>query len=324
MAGRSTAGQMMPPEMSGMIVLFLDMMAAERGAAAHTLSAYRRDLMRFGGFLAERGKDFLTASDDDLSSYMAHLSAQKMAASTAARHLSCLRNFFKFLLIEELRDDNPSQNIARPSATRPLPKGLSLAQTEALIGAAHHLPAQNERQIGDRLRTICLIETLYATGLRVSELVGLPRGGLSGEQQVIIVTGKGGRERMVPLSEPAQKALGDWLAWRDGQKPLAASRFLFPARAKQGHLTRQRFAQILLMLAEKAGISNTKISPHVVRHAFATHLVEHGADLRAVQQMLGHADISTTQIYTAVLDARKRKLVAQAHPLANKPAPSTS
>lgn len=309
----------LPDEMGGHIALFLDMMAAERGASPHTLDAYRRDLKRLGYFLVAHKQDFLNADDTALSAFMASLSEQKMAASSAARHLSSLRHFYKFLLIEERRGDNPAQNIARPSTVRPLPKGLSLAQTEALIRAAHMLPSKTERALGDKLRSVCLIEILYATGLRVSELVSLPRAGLSPEQQVIIVRGKGGRERMVPLSSQAQKALGAWLAWRDGQDKLAKSKFLFPARAKQGHLTRQRFAQILSALAAVAGVTHAKISPHMVRHAFATHLVEHGADLRAVQQMLGHADISTTQIYTAVLDERKRRLVAEAHPLAKTP-----
>jgi integrase/recombinase XerD len=305
------------PDMSREIVLFLDMMAAERGASPHTLAAYRRDLMRLGEFLVARKQDFLSADDVALSDYMGFLAKQKLAASSAARHLSSFRHFFKFLLIEEIRFDNPSENIARPSTVRPLPKLLSIDETEALIGAAHDLPANSEAEQGDKLRSICLIEVLYASGLRVTELVSLPRAGLAQGQQVIIVRGKGGRERMVPLSKPAQRALVAWVAWRDAQPRLAASGFLFPGRSRQGFLTRQRFAQILLDLGAKAGLSKTKLSPHVVRHAFATHLVQHGADLRAVQQMLGHADISTTQIYTAVLDERKKQLVANAHPLAH-------
>ena len=308
----------MTPDMSGQIDLFLDMMAAERDASAHTISAYRRDLVRLGNFLMSRGDNFLTVEPSGLSDFMAHLSAEKMAASSAARHLSSLRHFFKFLLIEDMRGQNPSENIARPSTERPLPKLLSLAETEALIGAAHNLPARTHAEQGDKLRSVCLVEILYASGLRVSELVSLPRAGIQQSQPVIIVRGKGGRERMVPLSPPAQRALADWLIWRDSQKPLAASLFLFPSRSRQGYLTRQRFAQILLQLGAAAGISDKKLSPHVVRHAFATHLVEHGADLRAVQQMLGHADISTTQIYTAVLDERKRRLLDHAHPLAKR------
>lgn len=308
----------MTPNMLGQIDLFLDMMAAERGASAHTIAAYRRDLTRLGKFLTPRGDDFLTVEAAGLSDFMAHLSSEKMAASSAARLLSSMRHFFKFLLIEDIRSQNPSENIARPATVRPLPKLLSLAETEALIGAAHNLPARTHAEQGDKLRSICLIEILYASGLRVSELVSLPRAGIQQAQPVIIVRGKGGRERMVPLSPPAQRALADWLAWRDEQKPLAASAFLFPSRSRQGYLTRQRLAQILLQLGAVVGISEKKLSPHVVRHAFATHLVEHGADLRAVQQMLGHADISTTQIYTAVLDERKRRLLDQAHPLANR------
>lgn len=291
--------------------LFLDMMAAERGASGNTLSAYRRDLTQLSAFLAKRGETLRQAKATTLEAYMGKLNKQQMAASTAARHLSSQRRFYKFLQSENLRDDNPALSLKRPRLSRPLPKLLSLDETERLIAAANNLPAESDKQMRDRLRAICLIEVLYATGLRVSELVSLPRRAANAQNRVLIVRGKGGRERMVPLSKPALRALE---AWRISVPET--EKFLFPARGKSGHLTRQRFAQILEKLAIGAGLSPARISPHVVRHAFATHLVENGADLRAVQHMLGHADISTTQIYTHVLEARKKALLNDSHPLA--------
>jgi integrase/recombinase XerD len=291
--------------------LFLDMMAAERGASANTLAAYRRDLQQVAAFLAKKGESLSAASAQNLHAYMAALTKRDMAASTAARHLSSQRRFFKFLQAEGVREDDPSAQLKRPRLTRPLPKLLSLDETERLIEAAHNLPQDSDKRAHDRLRAICLIEVLYATGLRVSELVSLPRRAAQGGRRMLMVRGKGGRERMVPLSEQALQAL---TAWRthvpDGEA------FLFPARGKAGHLTRQRFTQILEKLAIAAGLPPARISPHVLRHAFATHLVEHGADLRAVQHMLGHADISTTQIYTHILQERKKALLNDAHPLA--------
>lgn len=298
--------------MSRALDLFLDMMAAERGAAANTQAAYRRDLEKLSGFLAARGRAPEQAMPADLEAYMSRLHADGLAASTAARHLSALRHFYKFLVLEDIRPDNPAETLQRPQTRRPLPKHLSPAETERLIAAAHELPQGTAKEQADRRRAVCLIELLYATGLRVSELVSLPRHAFDGP--LLIVRGKGGRDRMVPMSEPARAAVADWLAGQDAAQQ--ASPFLFPARGKTGHLTRQRFAQILDGLARRAGLGDRKISPHVLRHAFATHLVERGAGLRAVQQMLGHADISTTQIYTHVLDARKQELMQQAHPLA--------
>ena len=291
--------------------LFLDMMAAERGASTNTLAAYRRDLKGLAQFLEKKGESLSTASADNLRAYMVSLNQRDMAASTAARHLSSQRRFFKFLQAEGLREDDPSARLKRPRLQRPLPKLLSFEETERLIAAAHDLPQDSDKQAHDRLRTICLIEVLYATGLRVSELVGLPRRAAQGDRRMLMVRGKGGRERMVPLSEPAMRALAVWRALVP-----EAEAFLFPARGKSGHLTRQRFAQILQKLAIAAGLPPARISPHVLRHAFATHLVEHGADLRAVQHMLGHADISTTQIYTHILEERKKALLQDAHPLA--------
>lgn len=295
------------------LALFLDMMAAERGASANTLAAYRRDLTQLNEFLNGRGEMLSTATAASLEAYMARLANQKMAASTAARHLSSQRRFYTFLQAEGLREDHPAERLKRPRTRRPLPKLLSPDETERLIKAAYDMPQDSAGHVKARLRAICLIELLYATGLRVSELVGLPRHAANSDARVLIVRGKGGRERMVPLSDAARRALD---AWRETVP--AGEGYLFPARGKSGHLTRQRFAQILEALAIAAGLSPTRISPHVVRHAFATHLVENGADLRAVQQMLGHADISTTQIYTHVLEARKKTLLDENHPLARQ------
>ena len=291
--------------------LFLDMMAAERGASAHTLAAYRRDLENLAGFLSKRKSHLGKANSNDLDAYMGDLNARGMAAATAARHLSSIKHFYKFLQAEALRKDNPADKLRRPKAQRPLPKLLSVAETEALIAAAYALPQKSDKQAHDRLRAICLIEVLYATGLRVSELVSLPARAAQGDARVLMVRGKGGRERMVPLSEPAKQALTNWRAVLDDR-----ASYLFPAGSKVGHLSRQRFTQILEHLAVQCGLSARRVSPHVVRHAFATHLVENGADLRAVQHMLGHADISTTQIYTHVLEERKKKLLVESHPLA--------
>lgn len=294
------------------IALFLDMMSAERGASPHTRAAYGRDLNNLAGFLNRRKIDLQQASEADLSDYMSWLNQQGMAASTVARHLSSLRHFYKFLLLEESRADNPTEALKRPQTQRPLPKLLSLAETEALIHAAQSLPQESQAEKAKRARAICLIEVLYATGLRVSELVSLPRAAMDGP--LLIVRGKGGRDRLVPLSEPARVAIADWQAQQSAREK--ASTYLFPAGGKAGHLTRQRLSQILDDLARRAGLDGKRVSPHVLRHAFATHLVERGADLRAVQQMLGHADISTTQIYAHVLDERKKQLVAKGHPLA--------
>jgi integrase/recombinase XerD len=299
-----------PQNSDKVLALFLDMMAAERGASANTLAAYQRDLVQLAAFLETSGETLSTTQGETLAAYMSHLKKQQMAASTMARHLSSQRRFYQFLHSEGLRDDNPALQLKRPRTNRPLPKLLSPEETERLIAAAYKLPDESPKEQEMRTRSICLIEVLYATGLRVSELVGLPRHAANPAKRVLIVRGKGGRERMVPLSEPAQAALAAWWPFvGDDEK------FLFPARGKAGHLTRQRFAQILQRLAVAAGLSPARISPHLVRHAFATHLVENGADLRAVQHMLGHADISTTQIYTHVVQARKEKLLEESHPL---------
>ncbi|RKQ68320.1 site-specific tyrosine recombinase XerD [Oceanibaculum indicum] len=290
---------------------FLEMLVAERGIAANTLQAYRRDLEDFTDFLTRRKRSTDAASTADIRDYMAGLSRAGMAASTSARRLSALRQFHKFLHAEGFREDNPCTVVDAPRRSRPLPKILSEAEVEKLLDAASALPGP------EGARMLALLELLYASGLRVSELVGLPLAAVTRDTGMLIVRGKGGKERMVPLTEAAIRAVAAYREDRDaflkeGQK----SPFLFPSRGESGHLTRHRFAQMLKELAISAGIDHEKVSPHVLRHAFATHLLDHGADLRSVQQMLGHADISTTQIYTHVVEERLRRLVEQHHPLA--------
>ncbi len=287
------------------------MLAAERGASANTIAAYRRDLEDYLAFAAQRKATALSADSAAIRAYLARMDRSGLKASTAARRLSAIRQFHRFLYAEELRGDDPTTVIDSPRTRRPLPKILSEEDVDAMLRAAH----ASERP--DGLRMACLLEVLYATGLRVSELVGLPFAAVARQQDFIVVRGKGERERLVPLSEPAKASLAAYKEVRhrflNGKAP---SRFLFPSRAKEGHLTRQRFAQMLKELAIGCGIEPRRVSPHVLRHAFASHLLAHGADLRAVQQMLGHADISTTQIYTHVLDERLKRLVAEGHPLA--------
>ncbi len=307
---------------------FLEMLAAERGAAANTREAYGRDLADFSGFLARRGRAVHQAGAADLRAYLGQLNDAGMAPRTAARRLSTLRQFHRFLFGEGLRADDPTAGLDSPRQGRALPKVLSETEVEALLAAARAWPGA----AGTRL--VALLELLYATGLRVSELVALPAAAAARDPRVLIVTGKGGKERMVPLSEPARDALKRYraAAGKRGRgasteapaaqaprAPQAPSKWLFPSRGAAGHLTRQRVAQLLKELAVAAGIDPAKVSPHVLRHAFASHLLDHGADLRAVQKMLGHADISTTQIYTHVLDARLKALVRDHHPLSDAP-----
>ncbi|GIL00396.1 MAG: tyrosine recombinase XerD [Alphaproteobacteria bacterium] len=297
---------------------FLEMMSAERGAAANTLAAYRRDLGDYGAFLAAIGRDFLTAATDDIRRHLAALAADRLAASSQARHLSAMRQFHRFLYAEGLRGDDPTAPLSAPRRRRPLPRVMSEADVDRLIGQAE-MEAAGGGSATRRLRAarmLALIELLYSTGMRVSELVGLPVGAARARQPFIVVTGKGNRERMVPISERAAAAMSAFLVLRAGSPRHAGSRFLFAAAAAQGHLTRQAFARDLKGLCARAGLVADKVSPHVLRHAFASHLLQNGADLRVVQQLLGHADISTTQIYTHVLDERLRRLVEEKHPLA--------
>jgi integrase/recombinase XerD len=295
------------------------MLMAERGAAAHTVEAYTRDLSEFLAFLAAKGKEAKTASAEHLRGFLASLASRGLAPTSRARKLSAIRQFFRFLLAEGIRADDPCSAIDSPKLGRPLPKILSLAEVETLLKTASDASEETTEGLARRraLRLYALLETLYATGLRVSELISLPRGVLTADDRVLTVKGKGGRERLVPLNEAARKALAAHLAavGEDEAKGKSASPWLFPSSGGQ-HLTRQRLGQELKALALAAGIEPARVSPHVLRHAFASHLLERGADLRTVQQLLGHADISTTQIYTHVIEERLRRLVEQHHPLA--------
>ena len=295
------------------------MLSAERGAAGNTLEAYRRDLLDFAQFLLPRKRTVQHADAGDLSAYLAWLHDQGLAASTAARRLSALKQFYLFLFSEGTRTDNPTSAIDSPKLGRPLPKVLSEAEVSSLLKATSDAAAQARGKSRLKaLRLSCLLELLYATGLRVSELVSLKRRVIGDDDRFLIVRGKGGRERLVPLSAAARQAVLDYAAALKQVEDVSGKRseWLFPSSAKGGHLTRQRFGQELKSLAAQAGIATERVSPHVLRHAFASHLLANGADLRAVQQMLGHADISTTQIYTHVLDERLKQLVQDHHPLA--------
>jgi integrase/recombinase XerD len=295
------------------------MLTAERGAAAHTVEAYTRDLADFLAFIAAKGKTAKTATADHLRAYLAGLARKGLAPTSRARKLSAIRQFFRFLLAEGLRAGDPCSAIDSPKLGRPLPKILSLAEVEMLLETARQASENAEEGVARRraLRLYAALETLYATGLRVSELIALPRNVLIADDRVLTIKGKGGRERLVPLNEAAQTALQAHLAavHADEKEGKRVSSWLFPSTGGQ-HLTRQRFGQELKALALAAGIEPARVSPHVLRHAFASHLLERGADLRTVQQLLGHADISTTQIYTHVIEERLRRLVEQHHPLA--------
>ncbi|MCA3573920.1 MAG: site-specific tyrosine recombinase XerD [Aestuariivirga sp.] len=287
------------------------MMAAERGAAPNTLAAYRRDLEAYA---ADCGTDVKAAGPDAIRAHLAGLAAQGLAKSSAARKLSAIRQFHRFLHGDGLSRDNPATAIDSPRAARPLPKTISRQEVERLAETARaRVKAAKGKQLLKAWRMLAMIELLYATGLRVSELVGLTRTAATAEKDFILVRGKGGRERLVPVSGPAREALAGYLAVLGAQ-----SKWLFPSSGAAGHLTRQHFAIELKALAREAGLAPGAISPHVLRHGFATHLLDGGADLRAVQQMLGHADISTTQIYTHVQADRLRDVVEAHHPLAKK------
>lgn len=301
------------------ISAFLDAQAAELNAARNTLLAYGRDLKDFAAWLARRGPGVADCAQGDIEAYLVSCDAQGLSRATRARRLSAIRQLFRFAYDEGWRNDNPALRLSGPGRAPRLPKTLSTDEVGALLAAARDFG----RERADRLRMSCLMELLYATGLRVSELVSLPVSAARGDPRMILVRGKGGKERMVPLSAPARAALGEWLACRDAAEELArrergqpASRYLFPARGAEGHLTRQGFHGLLKELSARAGLDPARVTPHVLRHAFATHLLAGGADLRAIQTMLGHADVSTTEIYTHVLDERLRALVLEHHPLA--------
>jgi integrase/recombinase XerD len=306
-----------PNHLSG----FLEMLAAERGAVTNTLEAYRRDLEDFLGFIMERGRTIGEVRGADINAYLKAAGEAGLAATSRARRLSAIRQFFKFLAAEGYVEGDPAHGVCTPKNRRALPATLSVAEVDHLIEAARRgIDGTSGRDRIRALRMHCLIEVLYATGMRVSELVSLPRSVLQGDARVLVIRGKGRRERLVPLNAPARAALDRYLAVgqdaEDGVAAMLKTKWLFPSKAAQGHLTRQRFAQELKQLAQAAGIDGDRVSPHVLRHAFASHLLDRGADLRSVQQLLGHADISTTQIYTHVLEERLKKLVQEHHPLA--------
>ena len=298
---------------------FLEAQAAELGAATNTLLAYGRDLKDFAGWLEGRG-DFGAVTRQDVEAYLIHCDAQGLAKSTRARRLSAIRQLYRFAFEEGWREDNPAIQITGPGRDQRLPKILSVEEVDRLLDAARNLGRQRE----DRVRNTCLMELLYATGMRVSELVSLPVAAARGDPRMLLIMGKGGKERMVPLSPPAREAMTIWLSLRDASqdalraKGKAASKYLFPSTGKQGHLTRHMFYMLIKGMAVQAGISPAKATPHTLRHAFATHLLANGADLRAIQTLLGHADVATTEIYTHVLDERLTALVMDHHPLARK------
>ncbi len=300
------------------ISTFLDANAAEAGAARNTQLAYGRDLRDFADWVVAEGLDFATLTRDAIERYLIHCAAQGLAQSTRARRLSAIRQLFRFAYAEGWRSDDPASRISGPGKSKSLPVTLSLAQVEALLAAAR----ETGRSPAERRRNTCLMELLYATGLRVTELVSLPVAAVRGDPRMILVRGKGGKERMVPLSAPARAALVAWLADWDAQasslraKRQPEPRHLFPSRGRDGHLSRVGFYLLLKDIALRAGLDAGRISPHVLRHAFATHLLAGGADLRAIQTLLGHADVSTTEIYTHVLEERLKSLVLDHHPLA--------
>jgi len=305
--------------LDGQIGLFLDMLAAERGASINTLDAYRRDLTDFSADLAAAGIPLSTAKTNDLRAHLGRLAKRGLAATSMARRLSAIRQLYRFLYSEGHRKDDPAAAIEGPKRGRSLPKVLSIKQVDDLLAQARG--GMQAEEVSKRLRAArlnCLLEVLYATGLRVSELVTLPESAARRDQRMVMVRGKGGRERMVPLNESAKRAMSDYLALRAEAK-ADKSKWLFPSFGESGHLSRQHFARELKVLAAAAGLKASQVSPHVLRHAFASHLLQNGADLRVVQTLLGHSDISTTQIYTHVLEERLKSLVRDLHPLAEKP-----
>ncbi len=304
--------------MARWVQVFLEAQAAELDAATNTQLAYARDLQNFGDWLADKSLHFATATRDHVESYLIDCEAEGLAKSTRARRLSAIKQLYRFAFEEGWRNDNPAIQIKGPGRAQRLPKTLDIAEVDRLLEAARNTPKET-------LRNTCLMELLYATGMRVTELVSLPVSAARGDPRMLLVRGKGGKERLVPLSPPARAALAAYLTARDeaedaGRKDgKPASKFLFPSRGKSGHLTRHRFFGLIKEFAVAGGVSPAKVTPHTLRHAFATHLLAGGADLRSIQTMLGHADVATTEIYTHVLDERLKELVLEHHPLA-KPA----
>jgi integrase/recombinase XerD len=306
--------------------LFLDMLAAEQGAGDNTLDAYRRDLTDFSEFLGRKRQNFAGAGTDELRDYLADLDTRGFKSSSVARRLSAMRHLFRFLLNERIRSDDPAAILSGPKRGRGLPKVLSIADVDRMLTRAKELTLGQNASPQQRLRAMrlyCLLEVLYATGLRVSELVSLPLSASRRDARMIVVRGKGNKERLVPLNEASRQAMTDYLAAIEALKPekkknAVASKWLFPSFGESGHLTRQHFARDLKELAAASGLAPRLVSPHVLRHAFASHLLHNGADLRIVQTLLGHTDISTTQIYTHVVEERLKSLVRDLHPLAEK------
>ena len=303
------------------------MLSAERGASVNTLDAYSRDLMSFASFVHRRDRSLEQATTEDIRNFISRMVEEGLAASSRARRLSAIKQFYRFLLTDRIRPDDPAAMVGGPKREAALPKTLTVDEIDLLLQAARR--RVEDARNGPRLKALrlyCLLEILYATGMRVSELVALPRSALVGDERTLTIKGKGGRQRMVPLNLAAQEALGLYLQQRDavsggladaeGMVAGAASPWLFPSWGQQGHLTRQRLAQELKILAIQANIEPSRVSPHVLRHAFASHMLERGADLRSVQKLLGHADISTTQVYTHILEGRLRQIVHENHPLA--------
>ncbi len=293
------------------ISAFLDAMAAERDAARNTQLAYGRDLRDAARWISQKRQPFLEATQQDIEAYLIDCDARGLSATTRARRLSAIKQFFRFAQEEGWRLDDPAIRLKGPGRPKSLPKTLSEADVEALIQAARTTGAEAKRA-----RNTCLMELLYATGMRVSELVGLPVAATRGDPRVLLIRGKGGKERLVPLSPPARDALATWLDQRDAMPSAKGSLFLFPSGGKAGHFTRVAFYLLIKDLAVAAGVDPGSVTPHTLRHAFATHLLANGADLRAIQMLLGHADVATTEIYTHVLDARLKSLVLDHHPLA--------
>lgn len=301
-----------------LIGLYLDMLAAERGAGKNTLAAYGRDLEDFSSFLKNARRTVATARTEDLRRYLAGLSRQGLRVTTVARRLSAIRQLYRFLYAEGQRADDPAAVLEGPRRERALPKTLSLAEVDRLLRVAGTIDSTAQLPVRLRAaRLACLVEMLYATGLRVSELVALPASAARQDARVIVVRGKGNKERLVPLNDAAKRATANYLALLK-LSGAAQSKWLFPSFGESGHLTRQHLARELKALAAAAGLRAAQVSPHVLRHAFASHLLHNGADLRVVQTLLGHADISTTQIYTHVLEERLKSLVRDLHPLAQE------
>ncbi len=300
------------------ISTFLEAQAAELGAATNTLLAYGRDLKDFASWLERRKTDFDEVDRDKIEAYLIDCDALGLSSSTRARRLSAIKQLYRFAFEEGWRESNPAIQIKGPGRPKRLPKTLDVPEVDRLLEAARKMG----RSTADKVRNTCLMELLYATGMRVTELVSLPVSSARGDPRMLLVLGKGGKERMVPLSPPALEALSVWLELRDEveeqvvAKGGQASRFLFPSRGKSGHLTRHRFFLLVKELAVEGGVSPEKVTPHTLRHAFATHLLANGADLRSIQTLLGHADVATTEIYTHVLDERLSELVLEHHPLA--------